>query len=244
MKSLYLLVNFFTIIIPLIFSFHPKIKFHQTWKAFFMAAICVAAIFIAWDVLFTYLKIWHFNPQYVTGIYFLKLPIEEILFFICIPFSCVFTYFCLDKFYNLAWKPKAENIFCILLSLGLSITAFIYSDRLYTWATFVSTALVCLTLKFIFKINWLGKAVTVYAILLIPFFLVNGVLTGTGLQEPIVRYNNSENLGLRLLSIPVEDVFYGFELILLNLFLYKLFDKQLNISKKRRPKAIENPLFI
>jgi lycopene cyclase domain-containing protein len=79
-------------------------------------------------------------------------------------------------------------------------------------------------LKFYFKIDWFGKAVSVYAILLIPFLIVNGILTGTGLEEPVVRYDNSENLGIRILSIPVEDVFYGFEMILLNIYLYKLFE--------------------
>lgn len=220
MKTLYLLVDFFTIIVPLIFSFHPKIKFYKTWKEFFTGAVIVAAIFIIWDSLFTRLGIWNFNPRYVTGIYFFSLPIEEILFFICIPYSCVFTYYCLNKFYNLTWNPAFENIFCVVLSIFLLVIGFLYLNRLYTSVTFISTAIVCLALKFIFKINWFGKAVSVYAILLIPFLIVNGILTGTALEEPVVRYNDLENLNIRLFTIPVEDVFYGFELILLNLFIY------------------------
>lgn len=220
MKSLYLLVDFFTVIVPLIFSFHPKIKFNKTWAQFFIASAIVGIMFIIWDSIFTGLGVWNFNPRYVSGIFFFKLPIEEILFFICIPFSCVFTFFCLDKFYNLAWKKKTEDIFCIVFSLSLLILGFIYLDRLYTSVTFISTALVCLILQFVLKINWFGKAVTVYAILLLPFFIVNGILTGTGLEEPVVRYNAAENLNIRLLTIPIEDVFYGFEMILLNLFIY------------------------
>jgi len=220
MKFLYLLIDFFTVIIPLLFSFHPKIKFYKTWKAFFVASFTVAIIFIIWDAVFTQLGVWSFNARYITGIYFLQLPIEEILFFICIPFSCVFTYYCLDKFYNLAWNPKTENLFCIFLSIALLITGLIFLDKLYTSATFISTAFVCLILKFILKINWFGKVISIYAILLIPFLIVNGILTGTGLEEPVVIYNNSENLGIRIVSIPIEDVFYGFELVLLNLLIY------------------------
>jgi lycopene cyclase domain-containing protein len=220
MKSLYLLVDFLTIILPLIFSFHPRIKFYKTWKEFFIATIPVAILFLIWDSTFTKLGVWNFNPRYITGIYFFKLPIEEILFFICIPFSCVFTYYCLDKFYKLAWNPKVENIFCIVLSIVLLITGFFYSRKLYTSVTFISTAFICLVLKFVFKINWFGKAVSVYLILLIPFLFANGILTGTGLDEPVVRYNNSENLNIRLFTIPVEDIVYGFELLLLNLFIY------------------------
>ena len=220
MKYLYLLVDLFTVSIPLVFSFHPEIKFYKTWKEFFIAAIPVAIIFIAWDSIFTHLGVWSFNPRYLMGIYFFNLPVEEILFFICIPYSCVFTFYCLDKFYKVGWPSSVEDIFCIVLSFMLLIAGFIFNDRYYTSVTFVSTAFVCLFLKFFLKIHWFGKAVSVYLILLIPFMIVNGILTGTGLQEPVVSYNNSETLGLRLLTIPVEDIFYGFTLILLNLFIY------------------------
>jgi len=231
MKSLYFVVDFCTVIVPFLFSFHPKIKFYKTWREFIIAAIPVAVVFIIWDSIFTYLGVWNFNPGYISGIYFLKLPIEEILFFICIPFSCVFTYYCLDKLYKLAWKRKTENIFCIILSLCLLITGLIFRERLYTSVTFISTAFVCVILQFVYKIDWFGKAVTVYALLLIPFLIVNGILTGTGLEEPVVRYNELENLNIRLFTIPVEDVFYGFELILLNLFIYLQLLRKKDIRK-------------
>src|SRR5690554_845228 len=149
MKSLYLLVNFFTIIIPFIFSFHPKIKFHRTWRAFFPAAILVGVVFVIWDELFTRMGVWGFNPDYVTGIYLFNLPLEEALFFICIPFSCIFTYFCLDKFFDLSWNPKIEAAFCVVFSLALLAAGIVYSDRIYTFITFISTGVICLTLKFI-----------------------------------------------------------------------------------------------
>src|SRR5690606_24110678 len=202
MKSLYLLVNFFTIIIPFIFSFHPKIKFYKTFKAFFLSAILVGAVFVIWDAIFTSMGVWSFNTKYLLGIYFLNLPLEEILFFICIPFSCVFTYFCLDKFFNLKWNDQIEAVLCVVFSLILLILSVYYHEKLYTNITFLSTALVCLYLKFIAKVDWFGKATFVYTILLIPFFMVNGVLTGSGIEEAVVRYNPDDFIGFRLLTIP------------------------------------------
>jgi lycopene cyclase domain-containing protein len=102
------------------------------------------------------------------------------------------------------------------------VIGIIWFDKLYTSVTFITTAVICLLLKFIAKIKWFGKAVTVYAVLLIPFLIVNGILTGFGLEEPVVQYNNEENLGIRIFTIPIEDTMYGFELILLNLFFYEI----------------------
>ncbi|MEP6594568.1 MAG: lycopene cyclase domain-containing protein [Ginsengibacter sp.] len=231
MKLLYLLVDFFTIIIPLLFSFHPKIKFYKTGKPFFLAALLVAIIFIIWDIVFTSLRVWSFNNDYVTGIYFLNLPLEEILFFFCIPYSCVFTYYCLNKFYSLEWRPKTANTFCNFFSLCLLITGLIFWNKLYTSVTFISTAGICFFLKFFGKIDWFVKTVSVYTILLIPFFFVNGVLTGTGLEAPVVEYNSSETLNIRLLTIPVEDFIYGFEMVLLNIFFYQIFVKKFSLDK-------------
>ena len=224
MKFTYLLINFFTILFPLLFSFHPKIRFYKYWKYFFLAAAVVAVFFIVWDVLFTRWGVWSFNPDYVTGISIFNLPLEEVLFFICIPFACVFTYYCLDKFYKLEWKRSNEKIFCIVFSIMLLVLALINTDKLYTSITFASTGIVSMVITFFTRFNSFGKAITVYAVLLIPFFIVNGLLTGTGLQEPVVLYNDAENLGIRILTIPIEDSIYGFELVLLNLFLFQLFN--------------------
>lgn len=223
MKSLYMWINLLTISIPFLFSFHPRILFYKKWPSFFSAAILVAIVFVIWDGIFTKQGVWGFNDRYVLGIYIFKMPIEEILFFICIPFSCVFTFFCLDKFYNLQWNAQLERYFCLLFVVGLFIIGTIYIDKIYTVTTMYSTAIVCLYLKFVEKVDWFGKVTTVYAILLVPFFMVNGVLTGTGIDEPIVWYNPAGFMGIRMGTIPIEDAFYGYELILLNILMFKRF---------------------
>ncbi|MEO7317210.1 MAG: lycopene cyclase domain-containing protein [Ginsengibacter sp.] len=226
MKYTYLLIDFFTIIVPFIFSFHPKIRFDKKWKFFFPAVVLVAIIFIIWDDIFTSMGVWQFNNDYLLDIYLFNLPIEEILFFICIPYSCVFTYYCLDKFYNLKWNSRLEAIFCLIFSLILIVIGIIFINQIYTSVTMFTTAIVCLSLKFLVKVEWFGKAIFVYVILLIPFIIVNGILTGSWIEAPIVSYNPSENMGIRLLTIPVEDIFYGFEMILLNIYFMHLFEKK------------------
>jgi len=222
----YLLINFFTIIICFIFSFHPKIKFNRHFIAFIKSAFLVGFVFILWDIWFTKNGVWWFNYRYLIGIKISELPIEEIMFFICIPFSCVFTYYCLDKFFKLDWKPKSEKIFVVISSILFLGIALYYHDRIYTFITFLSTAISLIILYFVLKINWIGKASFIYLILMPGFLAVNGILTGTGLDSPIVNYNPENFIGFRILTIPVEDIFYGYEMILWNLFFFYKFSKK------------------
>lgn len=62
------------------------------------------------------------------------------------------------------------------------------------------------------------------------FLAVNGILTGTGLDSPIVNYNPQNFIGFRILTIPIEDVFYGYEMILWNLFFFYRFKQKENES--------------
>lgn len=219
----YLLVNFGTILVPFIFSFHPKLQFSKQWKSLLPAIGIVALIFCFWDAYFTHLGVWSFNPKYIIGLYIGNLPIEEILFFISIPYACLFTYHCINLLYKIHFKKHA--IFGHLLALILLSIGIFYFKHRYTSTTFISLSLILLILLF-YKINILEKLFVIYGILLLPFFIVNGILTGTGLEQPVVSYNSSEIIGIRLLTIPIEDVFYGFELVLLNLSLFIYFQKE------------------
>ncbi len=72
-----------------------------------------------------------------------------------------------------------------------------------------------LGLAFVWKPTWLAAFYRAWGLALLPFFAVNGLLTGSFLEEPIVWYNNAENMGIRMGTIPVEDAFYGMLMMLL-----------------------------
>jgi len=220
MKYTYALIDFFTILFPFLLSFHRQSNFYQSWRSFFPALFVTGLIFVLWDVYFTSLGVWGFNPKYVTGIYIGNLPLEEILFFVCIPYACVFSF---SRFYDTVKLNPALNIERIVFNTFIvifAIIAVIYHDRKYTLATFTLLIIIHLLAIYVFKIKWMAKFYIIYAFLLIPFFIVNGLLTGTALSEPVVWYNNKEIIGLRVLTIPIEDFFYGMDLILINLLFY------------------------
>jgi lycopene cyclase domain-containing protein len=232
MRSLYLLIDGLTILAPLIASFFRRIQFYREFWPFLCANLSVGALFVSWDIVFTHLGVWGFNPRYVEGLYFLHLPLEEILFFLCIPFSCIFTYHCLERFDLLKRIRPVADLTEMMIVGTLVALAIVFHGRLYTSSALISAAFACLVVKLLGGGRLLGKCIATYAILLIPFFLVNGVLTGTWLQEPVVWYNNEENLSVRLLTIPVEDIFYGFSLISLNVVLFELFAGRLLFGRQ------------
>jgi lycopene cyclase domain-containing protein len=79
---------------------------------------------------------------------------------------------------------------------------------------------------------WTAAFLRSWGVGLVPFFLVNGVLTGMFLPEPIVWYNNAENMGLRLGTIPVEDALYG-------MFMMLMYTAGVHWSRSRFPKRSE-----
>jgi lycopene cyclase domain-containing protein len=220
MRFTYLLIDLFSVLVPILFSFHFSLKFYKNWHSLFPAILLTGIVFIAWDMYFTHLKIWGFNPVYLIGIYIGNLPVEEVLFFFCIPYSCVFTYACL----NVTIKKKISARYQIIISsllIALSLFMAIWSHKQhYTCYTFAALAILLFTAQFIIKVSWLSKFYITYLLLLLPFLIVNGLLTGTGLENPVVWYNPAHIIGLRILTIPVEDIFYGMDLILLNVMIY------------------------
>jgi lycopene cyclase domain-containing protein len=208
------------VIICFVFSFHPKIKFNRHFPAFFKASMLVAVPFIIWDFYFTGAGVWSFNEDYTVGWNIMKLPMEEWLFFICIPFASIFTYYCIEKFFDLRWTNAFNNIIVFVNCVFMVLIALVHHDRMYTFFTALVVAAVLVYLHFIAGSEWIGQATFTYIILLPGFFLVNGILTGMGLESPIVNYNASHFLGLRMITIPVEDCFYGYSLFLMNVYLF------------------------
>ncbi|NEQ48703.1 MAG: lycopene cyclase domain-containing protein [Leptolyngbya sp. SIO3F4] len=230
---LYLILNAGTLSIPLIRSFESRVAFSSRWKALFAAMLIVAAFFLVWDVIFTMQGVWGFNPKYLSGIYLFELPLGEWLFFFTIPYACVFIYDVLNHFWpeNGFFNRYARLITAFLIGFLLGL-AIVYNDRAYTFWNFSFTALFLGYLYYYLKPRWLGNFYRAYAVGLIGFFGVNGILTGTGLEEQVVWYNSEEFMGIRLVTIPLEDVFYGLLLIAMNVWLYEYFQQRFGLKSK------------
>jgi lycopene cyclase domain-containing protein len=156
------------------------------------------------------------------GIKLFNLPLEEWLFFITIPYAIVFTYDCLKRVVTMKLNRQFINSITIILALVLLTIAIMYVDRFYTSVTFFLTAMFLLMQIYIFESKYMGHFYLSYLVIfMFPFLLVNGVLTGSFVTEPVVLYNNSENLAIRVFTIPVEDFVYGMLLYLMNVTIFE-----------------------
>lgn len=194
--------------------------------------LITGCLFVVWDIWFTRMGIWGFNPSYVTGHYFVNLPMEEILFFICVPFACIFTY---EAARILSVRERVPQKIQKHITEGLAVTLLLAGiwnyDKWYTSSAFILAGLYLACLRWIWKANYLGNFYWAFLFILLPFFIVNGILTGTGIDQPVVWYNDAENLGIRIGTIPVEDVFYGLLLILMNVSIFEYLQRPRRMIK-------------
>ncbi len=170
--------------------------------------------------------IWGFNPRYLTGIYIGSLPLEEILFFICIPYACVFTYEALNFLIRKDVLGKHQSAITWTLAALLLIVGLMNLSKGYTAVTFLSLSTFLVGLQIFVKPTYLGRFYLAYIFILIPFFVVNGILTGSCIEQEVVWYNAAEQLDLRMGTIPVEDTFYGMLLILMNVSMLEYLQKR------------------
>ena len=205
---------------PLAQSFERRIYYYKKWKFLLTSILLMMLLYIPWDIWFTHWSVWQFNNDYICGLKLFLLPIEEWLFFIIIPFACVFIHEVLNYFFNKELEPSAYVKISLLLALILAFSSVIWSDKLYTLVCFSLTS-VSLFILSIYKPRWIGSFFRTYIISLIPFLIINGFLTGSFNETPIVSYSSNHIIGIRIMNIPIEDSIYCLLMLLIVIAVYE-----------------------
>ena len=224
-RYLYILLDVFTITGPLLLSFDKKVAFYKDWKGLLPSLAIVSLFYLIWDVWFTDTGIWEFNYRYLLGPKLFDLPLEEYGFFLVVPYACLFIYR-VWKSYFPKWEIPNDLSYGVLVTTSVVIT-LLNLDKTYTAVTFGLISISMLGYRLIPKIwkelkkNW-SHLFTAWLISIIPMLYVNGQLT----IKPVLIYNNMENLGIRIFSIPIEDFFYNFLYMLWMIPLFEYFNKR------------------
>ena len=214
----YLILLVGSICIPLLLSFDKKVQYYKSLKYILPAILTTAILFWVWDIWFVEALIWSFNMEYTIGLTFWGMPIEEWLFFMIVPYCCMFIYEVL-KFYLV--KYEYANIFrsfSLLLIVGFALISYSFRHQDYTFLTFLFSALYLSYIIYRNKFNpHITKFYFTYFVSLIPFMVVNGVLTSL----PVVKYNPAHIMNIRIFKIPVEDFSYLFLMLLMVTTIYE-----------------------
>jgi len=218
----YLLVDLAILAFPLALSFDKKVAFHTKWKYIWQGILLNLVIFLPWDSAFTGLEVWGFNADYLLGISWFHLPLEEYLFFLVVPYAAIFIYACLEAYFpkDILYRPRKSIAWGIVL-LCL-VLYFVHDDHLYTAVATLYLSFMLLVVLISGKHHFLGRFFMTFLVISIPFLIFNGILTSL----PVVWYDDAENLGIRIFSIPADDLIYNMGMLLIPLGMYARFTRE------------------
>lgn len=219
----YLLLLLVYLVIPLGLSTQKKVRFVFRLRYLLPAILFAGAIFGMWDKRFTELGVWSFNPDYITGIQFMKVPVEEWLAFLVIPLSSVYIY---------EWlKIKLENFehaniflaISLLIFILSGVFAYVFRQNMFSFFTFFLTAIYLgyTVFRNRFKKHY-TKFYLAYAISLLPFLTVSVTLN----VFPVIVFNPGHILGFALLGVPIEKLVYLFLLLLITTTIYEYLNER------------------
>lgn len=220
MQWLYLAFNLAIIAGPFSLSFDRKVAFHRRWLQVGISILLVSTAYLVWDVFATRAGHWHFSTEYAGEFRIAHLPIGEILFFVTVPYACLFVYEVVRAYFRerrgVSVRPvRAAGL--VLAALAV-VVAVIFRDQGYTVAVMVSVAVMLVVTTLLDPRMWLSTHTLLFFVFsLVLFLLANGVLTAV----PIVGYGTRAIWGARVYTIPVEDFLYNFSMLGLYLFVYR-----------------------
>jgi lycopene cyclase domain-containing protein len=214
MNYLYLMINILVIIFPFIFSFERRIAFYRKWPAFAVSFFFIGVPYIIWDMLMTKYDVWGFNNEYILNIHVLSIPFEEALFFITIPYACLFTFEVIEYFAPSFKVPYSKWPYIVLGGMSM-VAAIPFLDQTYTLTVLIALGLTLIATPFVYPVFSKGHFWIFTVITLFLFMIVNYFLTSI----PIVWYWHGDIWGGdgawngRFITIPFEDFIYNFAML-------------------------------
>lgn len=224
--SVYLLINILIIFVPLVMSFEKKISFYKKWKYLLLSLSIVSTGYIIWDIYATSRGDWAFNILHTMPWRFYGLPIEEVLFFITVPYSALFIYETLSLYIpdkKINYSPAVSYASAVVLTA----VAFMFYTQYYTFTVLLFSAGFFLLAEIKMKELLRSRNYWIFiAFMYVPFLVVNYLLTSI----PVVLYSSQAIWGIRITTIPLEDFFYSFSMISFWLYFYLYFKRNLSSS--------------
>lgn len=202
---------------PFAMSFESRVFFFQYLLPVIIAIISIGALYIIWDMLVTRAGHWRFNDETVGTSRILDLPPGEWLFFVLIPYNCLFIYEVVAFFFGEGAAVPSLQWTQFVLADILAALGILFRKRGYTFLAMNSGAIYfaasgVLNPGIIAASGYLLSLMLSFA----AFVVVNGLYTSI----PTIFYNDEAILGIRIGTIPLEDFVYNLSYIGLTYTIY------------------------
>jgi lycopene cyclase domain-containing protein len=215
----YYLFNLLVFMPVLLLSIFTDVQPHKDWRTLLRCVLFVSLPFMYWDIWAANEGHWGFNPEYVTTFRFLNVPVEEFLFFITVPFACLYVWGVIKKHYR-AKKQISTSLLTVILSLGLLASFLLLTANWGNGYTRSAGAAFLLTIALLWRQKTLvcSRQFWMFQVVLLGLFvLANSALTAL----PVITYGEASYIGFRIGTIPLEDFFFNFALINLWLLVWE-----------------------
>jgi lycopene cyclase domain-containing protein len=121
---------------------------------------------------------------------------------------------------------KFAHYFAFAFTLAGFSFGLMHMEQWYTASACIISALLTIGIYFVNRPAWYAQFIFTFLVAMIPFIIVNGILTGAVTDEPIVWYSENHIMGPRIITIPIEDIFYNYCMLLPIVGLFELFSKR------------------
>ncbi len=214
MTYIFLYLNLFLLLIPIVLSLDSKINL----RSLLIPSLIVTIIYSETGVFFAGNKVMMFNPDYLLGLSYRQLPLEMYLFYFASSFAGLGIYSYLNsKFPNNDLQKYALSLSNLLLGIMVAILFFAYTQW-YAVITFALLFLLMLYVEYRNQLRFMYKFYRAFVVCLIPFYICYGVLCNI----PIISYEAKEMIDVNLFNIPFENHFYMMGMLLLGVFFMEL----------------------
>ncbi len=216
-KHIYAIIALLSFAGPFAMSFDRRVYFIQYLVPILIATLSIGALYIIWDVMVTKKGHWRFNDETVGPKRIAHLPPGEWLFFLLIPYACIFIYEVIAAYFgegsaqpSLVWLQYAlAGVFAVLI--------FLVRGKGYSMLAMTSAVIYFLA-SAIFTPGIFGASGFLISMLFI--FVAFGLINGLYTSIPTIFYNENAILGVRVGTIPLEDFIYNLSYIGLTLTVY------------------------
>lgn len=208
--STYMWLLVIIIAVPLAAAVWPW-RFRWTsrqWRRFSLVTILVSLPWIILDMWSHGRGWWQYSPEHTSLWRIIGLPIEEVLFFVVVPFACLALLSGIERSTSQRYLPHRVVItVCGVIVVAAAVMALLISRE-----RTIFDAILAIIVIAVMASQWQRWTISdgIWWLVVIGLFLIcNTILTSV----PIVTYNYNYGSMVRIGSIPVEDVFYNLSLL-------------------------------